>query len=239
MAQDGAPSERQGLIKRLWTLFWTPNARWPLGVIVVGAGLAGAIAWGAFNWTLEISNTEAFCISCHEMRDNPYKELQQTIHFKNRSGVRATCPDCHVPHPYIYKLQRKVKASNELFHKLMGTVDTPEKFEAKRLEMARNVWKEMGSTDSRECRNCHQEHSMDFSKQTPKAAKEMKEGFAKGMTCIDCHKGIAHKLPKDPLDDDDDDKSGDKAAPADGKADAGGDKAAPAKAEAPASAPKN
>jgi len=58
-----------------------------------------------------VANTEQFCISCHEMRDNVYKELQQTIHFKNRSGVRARCSDCHVPHEWFYKVRRKIQAS--------------------------------------------------------------------------------------------------------------------------------
>ena len=42
---------------------------------------------------------------------------------------------------------------------------------------------------------------MDFAKQRPEAGKAMQEGFAKGMTCIDCHTGIAHYLPKEPDDD--------------------------------------
>ena len=103
-------------------------------IILVAGGIGGILFWGGFNWAMEMTNTEAFCIGCHEMRDNPYKELQQTIHFKNRSGVRAICSDCHVPHEWFAKIRRKIQASNELFHKAMGTVDTPEKFEAHRLD---------------------------------------------------------------------------------------------------------
>jgi nitrate/TMAO reductase-like tetraheme cytochrome c subunit len=59
-------------------------------------------------------------------------ELQQTIHYSNRSGVRAICSDCHVPHEWFAKVRRKIQASNELLHKVMGTIDTPEKYEAQR-----------------------------------------------------------------------------------------------------------
>ena len=202
MAEKGASSSTPGTIRRLWTFLWRPSARFSLATLLIVGGIGGIVFWGGFNWAMEVANTETFCISCHEMKDNPYKELQTTIHFKNRSGVRATCPDCHVPHPFIWKMKRKIEASNEVLHKILGTIDTPEKYEAHRMQMAKSVWASMRSTDSRECRNCHQEHSMDFSKQQPKAAKAMQDGFAKGMTCIDCHQGIAHKLPKDPDDDD-------------------------------------
>jgi cytochrome c-type protein NapC len=165
-----------------------------VGVLFV-AFVVGIMFWGGFNWAMEMTNTEKFCISCHEMRDNVYAEYVETIHYSNRTGVRATCPDCHVPKEWVHKVIRKIKASNELYHKALGSIDTREKFEAKRLQLARNVWKAMQETDSRECRNCHDFEAMDFVKQGRRGYAEHEQGFAKGMTCIDCHKGIAHQLP--------------------------------------------
>src|SRR5690606_11841421 len=97
--------------------------------------IAGVIFWGGFNTVLEATNTEPFCISCHEMRDNVYVELQGTIHFTNRSGVRAKCPDCHVPHEWTAKIARKMQASKEVWGTIFGSIDTPEKFEAMRLTL--------------------------------------------------------------------------------------------------------
>ncbi len=170
---------------------------------LVGGIVLGIILWGGFNTAMEATNNEKFCISCHEMEENVYQELQETIHFSNRTGVRATCPDCHVPKEWVHKIVRKIKASNEIYHKLMGTIDTPEKFEAKRLQLAQNVWKEMKETDSRECRNCHDFDSMDFDRQEGRSADSHDEAIEEGYTCIDCHKGIAHTLPDgyDPTDD--------------------------------------
>jgi cytochrome c-type protein NapC len=37
---------------------------------------------------------------------------------------------------------------------------------------------------------------MDFSKQNEMAAESHKHLAETGMTCIDCHQGIAHTLPK-------------------------------------------
>jgi len=156
---------------------------------------AGIVFWGGFNWALEITNTEAFCISCHEMKENVYKEYRNTIHYANRTGVRATCPDCHVPREWVYKIQRKIRASNELWHWALGTVDTPEKFNAKRLALAQHEWDRMKANDSRECRNCHGFQAMDYTEQGRRAVAAHTKGFDQGLTCIDCHKGIAHTLP--------------------------------------------
>lgn len=179
------------MIKKLWHGLIRHRNR----VIVIVAFVAGIIFWGGFNWALELTNTEAFCISCHEMRDNVYVEYQDSIHYINRTGVRATCPDCHVPKEWGDKIVRKIKASKELFHKIIGTLDTREKFLDKRLELAHHEWDRMKKNDSLECRNCHNYTSMDFDEQSRRSAIKHKSGFEQGKTCIDCHKGIAHELP--------------------------------------------
>lgn len=193
------------MLKKLWNMLWRPASRLSLGVLLIGGFVAGITFWGSFNWAMDMSNTEAFCISCHEMRDNVYEEYKDTIHYKNRSGVRAICTDCHVPKIWIYKIVRKVQATNELFHHLMGTVDTPEKFEAKRFELAQNVWRVMEETDSRECRNCHDSNYMALAIQKPRARAQHESADEEGETCIDCHKGIAHKPVHDQIEDEDED----------------------------------
>lgn len=187
---------------RRWSRLWhKPHRRYRLGIPLGGLLMfvTGIFFWGGFNTILEAANTEAFCTTCHEMRDFVYVEYQETIHYQNRTGVRATCPDCHVPTPWLYKIVRKIRASNELFHKIAGTIDTREKFESHRLQLAENVWATMKSTDSRECRNCHSFEYMDLERQDPSARKKHTQDFIRdsGKTCIDCHKGIAHHLPKD------------------------------------------
>jgi len=186
----------------VWKKIWQPSSKWwmfgmPSGAIA--AVLFGVFAWGGFNWSLELTNTESFCISCHEMENPVYLEYQQSIHFKNASGVKASCPDCHVPRPWVHKVARKIRATNELWHKMLGTIDTPEKFEANRLAMAERVWEDMRETDSRECRNCHSFETMDLEKQQKRAQRkhDPQRIAERGETCIDCHQGIAHKMPEE------------------------------------------
>jgi cytochrome c-type protein NapC len=166
-------------------------------LFVLAMFLLGIIFWGGFNTSLEMTNTESFCISCHEMKDNVYREYQQTVHYTNRTGIRATCPDCHVPREWTHMFVRKVGATNELFHKIAGSIDTKEKFTAKRLQLAGYVWENMKDTDSRECRNCHANEFMKLAIQQPLARRKHERALRDGLTCIDCHMGIAHTLPKD------------------------------------------
>ena len=190
--------ENPGALRRFWRFLRRPSARWSLLTLLVVGFAGGILFWGGFHTALEMTNNLPFCISCHEMRDTVYQEYKQTIHYSNRTGVRATCPDCHVPHEWGPKIIRKMKASLELWGKITGDIDTPEKFEAKRMELATNEWNQMKAVDSRECRNCHTREAMSKDLQSEKAQARHAKGLAEGKTCIDCHFGIAHTEPDGP-----------------------------------------
>jgi cytochrome c-type protein NapC len=184
------------LAKRYWATIRRPSVHYSLGFLVVGGFIAGIVFWGAFNTALELTNTEAFCTGCHEMRDNVFAELKSTIHYTNRSGVRATCSNCHVPHDWTDKMARKMQASKEVWGKVFGTINTREKFQDKRLELAQHEWARFKANDSLECRNCHDYEYMDFTRQSVRAQNMHSTYLAsREKTCIDCHKGIAHTLP--------------------------------------------
>ena len=187
-----------------WAKLKRPSTKYSLlGLLSVGF-IAGIFFWGGFNTVMEATNTLDFCISCHEMRDNVYQEYKETIHYTNRTGVRAVCSDCHVPRDWGHKMMRKIQASQEVYGKIMGTIDTKEKFEAKRLELAEHEWARMKASDSREFRNCHSFDSMNIEKQKLRGSKMHKIAQEEKKTCIDCHKGIAHHKPKGMKEDDDD-----------------------------------
>lgn len=188
-------------LSRLWTAMRTPSVHYSLGSLTLGGFVCGIFFWGGFNTAMDATNTEAFCTGCHEMRDNVFADLQTTVHFANASGVRAKCSDCHVPHGWSDKMARKMAASKEVYGWLFGTINTREKFEARRLEMAEREWARFRANDSLECRNCHSYDAMDFAEQSPRAVDAHERILGAGeATCIDCHMGIAHSLPKMPAD---------------------------------------
>ncbi len=162
-----------------------------LFVFSVGVGISGA-------YVLAATSTEEFCVGCHEMSYN-FEEYKGTIHDKNRTGVRAICTDCHVPHTPGPLVLAKIKASKDMFYTyIIPSINTKEKFEAKRAEMAHVVWKEMMASDSHQCRSCHRADKMDVDAQSAVAQKKHAKAKAEGTTCIECHYGIAHTEPSGP-----------------------------------------
>ena len=159
--------------------------------------IAGIAFAGLFSAGLTYTNEMEFCTSCHSMQVN-LEEYKQTIHYKNPSGVQATCSDCHVPKEFFPKMVAKVMAAKDVFHEIMGTVDTPEKYEAHRWGMASAVWAKMKGSNSRECLGCHKLENMDLAAQDRSARSKHGNALDDGQTCIDCHKGIAHELPDEP-----------------------------------------
>ncbi|HUW38048.1 MAG TPA: NapC/NirT family cytochrome c [Rhodocyclaceae bacterium] len=189
--------ENPGALRRLWITLKKPSAKYSLLALLLIGFFSGIIFWGGFNTAIEATNSIAFCTSCHEMRDNVYPEYKETIHYKNKAGVRATCPDCHVPKDWTHKMIRKARASIEVWGKLTGSIDTKQKFEANRFRLAKEEWARMEATGSRECRNCHSWEAMDPDTQGQTIYNKHMAAQKAGKTCIDCHKGIAHHLPRE------------------------------------------
>ena len=76
-------------IKKLWTFLWRPSAGYPVAVLLGGGLLIGMVLSGAFASFVQYSNTQAFCISCHEMESTVYQEYKETSHYRKPAGVRA------------------------------------------------------------------------------------------------------------------------------------------------------
>ena len=195
-------NDTPGVLRRFWQMLRRPSTKYSVLAIASVFFVGGIIFWGGFNTAMEATNTLEFCTTCHEMRDNVYQEYKETIHYSNRTGVRAICSDCHVPKDWVHKMIRKSQASLEVWGKITGSIDTKEKFEAKRMTLATHEWDRMKANGSRECRNCHNFEAMSptLQKQTP--FKKHMKAKEEGKVCIDCHKGIAHKLPKEYVDPD-------------------------------------
>ena len=176
---------------------WRRPQRWFLLGIPAGgliAFLIGIGFWGGFLGALKMAETDKFCTSCHEMQQ-PFQELQSSVHYSNVFGIQASCGNCHVPPAFLPGLWRHIQAYSEVWGHMTGKLNTPAKFEAHRLELAQDIWKELKANDSAECRSCHTPAAMAFAKQPAEAASAHQSLAKSGMTCIDCHRGVAHTLP--------------------------------------------
>lgn len=197
-AGKNSDPEQKGWWQRFWQWPKTKYLLWiPAGGFVML--VTGAILLGSVNYAMEETNTLEFCTSCHEMGAFVYPEYEQSAHFSNQSGVRAVCSDCHVPKDWWGKVVRKTEATfNEIPSWITGKIDSPEKFEAHRREMAESVWAKMRASNSATCRSCHSYDAMALSMQDRYAKRRHSSEYreATDKTCIDCHQGIVHNLPE-------------------------------------------
>lgn len=168
--------------------------RYKTYIIIFLTLIVGAILATGFKTAVDKIDNLEFCISCHYVKASIYEEYKQSTHYQNRSGVRAECDDCHVPKPFIPLVLSKINAIRHLYHHLIGSINTLEKLEAKRLTLAKREWQRMKETDSRECRSCHNDKAMVFSLQKRRAQVLHRNAEQNNETCIDCHKGLTHKV---------------------------------------------
>lgn len=188
--ETSQPEKKAGLLRRLWNCLRNPSPI-SLGVILLVGMLIGVFSTVSFDRTMEVVGSNEFCISCHEMENTPYKEYLLSTHYSNDSGVQATCSDCHTPKAFVPMMVRKMEASKEVYGNLMGVIDTPEKYESRRLQMAETEWARMRGQNSVTCLECHNPALMQKSFMATFHVSSLDDKKA----CIDCHKGVVHKLP--------------------------------------------
>ncbi|WP_375750477.1 NapC/NirT family cytochrome c [Vibrio sp. HN007] len=170
-------------------------------IVILLIGLAiGWITLGGTQVVMHATSDTEFCLSCHTMQI-PFEEYQGSIHFSNAKGIRAECSDCHIPKDPIDYVWTKVRASKDIYHEFVtGKIDTEEKYEEHRMAMAQTVWDQMKANDSATCRSCHDFGAMDTYEQSENAVKMHEYGQENNLTCIDCHKGVAHFPPTAEMD---------------------------------------
>jgi trimethylamine-N-oxide reductase (cytochrome c), cytochrome c-type subunit TorY len=185
--------------KKTSGLWARPKSKWLLG-IPLGAVIAfgiGAIALGTTNYVLHATSSTDFCYTCHSHEQFIKPEYEASSHFSNLAGVRAGCSDCHLPHDSWFELVwTKMVVSLDIIPELAGKLDTAEKYEEHRAEMAESVWRQFKENDSKFCRSCHSIDAMDLENQERRTARQHSGSIENGETCIDCHYGIVHKEPE-------------------------------------------
>jgi cytochrome c-type protein NapC len=157
--------------------------------------VVACVAVFAIDFSVEATTTDEFCISCHEMGDNISGADEERLYLAGSGELHGSCADCHLPKPFLSRMRRKLRASAEVYHHLLGTLDSPESFEARRLQMAQRVWAEMNHNDSVECRSCHDDMYAARARESSAAYEYHARADENDIGCIDCHKGLTHRMP--------------------------------------------
>ena len=160
-----------------------------VAVLLVIGGAAG-LAW---------TSTEQFCIGCHEMRDNVVRRVQ------GHDPRQATAPAC----ARLRRLPRAARARPDADPQ--GGSATRGVGPHHRQHRHQGKVREAPPRDGAQRVDAHEEHRLARMPQLPqvreawtrrsrreKARARHAKAKAEGMTCIDCHFGIAHKEPDGP-----------------------------------------
>ena len=192
--QNAAPSTpKPGFFRGLMAL---ACRQWRILVALGGGVFIGLAIFGTWQTVIEHTNHTEFCITCHIMKDSVYEEYKQSVHFKNKHGVQVGCPDCHVPiYSWIDEAMAKVNTIGELYAFFIEGKTTAAALEKDRPALAKHVWARFAATNARECRHCHQYSGMVLDEQKPSARVAHTDAGKKDQNCVECHRGITHKLP--------------------------------------------
>lgn len=164
--------KKVGLFRRLWqkvrNIDWKdPVTRWKvmfislIGLIVIGGGSYGALA---------ITNSPAFCSSCHEMAPE-YSTFTASAHNN------ITCVQCHIKPGTINMLTHKVKSLKEVYYHVTGV---PEQIVQTEDEVVSNE----------NCMQCHSKNRLVTASGDLKV--NHKGHIEEGIPCISCHAGVVH-----------------------------------------------
>jgi nitrate/TMAO reductase-like tetraheme cytochrome c subunit len=185
-----------GFLSRLWRRLLTPSASWSVLALVIVGLLIGAGGVIGTQVMVAATGTNEFCGgACHSMQWVA-QEHRQSSHYANRTGVRATCHDCHIPDRYPQLLWYKAVAGiKDVIGEARGVISTEDKFKKERSRLAQAVWAEYKENNSENCQHCHQFNADVVAKQKELVRPMHQQFLTKAATCIDCHKGVAHTAP--------------------------------------------
>ena len=155
------------MLRRLRLALATTEGK--LKVLIVVSGtliLFLALTVGA----LAITNTPAFCSSCHEMGPE-YFTWQGSAHNK------VSCVTCHIKPGVKNLVAHKMESMKQLYLHVTGTYVTP-------IEMQEKI-------ENSQCLTCH-----DMEKRVTTPSGDIKfphvSHLSQQINCVECHSGIAH-----------------------------------------------
>lgn len=165
---------------------------------VLFALLAGGAAGIGFILFLiefdHLTTTEEFCTTCHSMEivAEPYR---QSAHYRAKSGVRASCGDCHVSEGVFAATWDHFIGGKDVLNQIFGpNYDDPVINALHLPEAAFSARQWFKDRKSATCKRCHEKEAI-YGSRADTLAIHLED--AKDKTCIECHYNLVHKKVPD------------------------------------------
>jgi len=161
-----------------------------LALIILVSGIIGFLVVLPVHYALEETSGEKFCVVCHEM-DPMVIAYSNDVHSgKGKSGGRAKCVDCHIPHDNLAKYVL-TKAKNGVMEGYIHFFKDPEA-----IDWHKNREKREHFVFDNGCVSCHT--NLVDNKLTSAQAQKMHAHYQsllntdKQLTCASCHAEVGH-----------------------------------------------
>jgi cytochrome c-type protein NapC len=191
IGQSASETRRNtGRRRILWIFSWT------LVFVFFGVALA-ALTNHAVMW----SSSDKFCgTTCHSMTWAA-SAYQQSSHFINSVGVRASCGDCHIPYDsghatsveYVKLLLFKAdRGAKDFWYESRKSIATKEEWDKRRPALSENFENYLTRHNYITCRGCHS--LLSFGGPNSHMKLVIHQGMVKadGYNCLQCHANIGH-----------------------------------------------
>ena len=185
---------RRSLPGRVWHRLSTPSARWSVLALVPGPrGSAREALSLRRSWSLRLTNEfRRRCLPLHAVGCEGIRAKRPP---REPTGVIASCHDCHIPHQYPEPLVqgegrhqgRHRRDARGYLHRGEVQEGAPAHGEAGMGGIPAQQFGELPALPRLTAEV--------VSKQKDFVQPMHQQFLSKAMTCIDCHKGIAHEAP--------------------------------------------
>lgn len=167
-------------------------SRYPLLSIALALTIGIIVGAPLLDYTDKFFSSDTFCATgCHVMEATVTQELHQSSHWKRKSGVRASCGDCHISEDLLPAMIDHIFGLSDLYAFTIRGIRSPEEFEKIRAASAKRVRLEMVLNGSKNCRKCHIEDAIQPERR--RGQKQHREAQEANISCIACHYNLVHK----------------------------------------------
>jgi len=167
----------------------------------LGFAFLGIVFVALTNHLVTWSSSDKFCgATCHSMTW-ANAAYQQSPHYINSVGVRATCGDCHIPYDsghataveYVQLLLFKAdRGAKDFWGEANKSIATKEEWEKRRPALRATFQTYLTQHNYITCRGCHSLQSFGGPRSHMKLVIHQGMVNAESYDCLECHANIGH-----------------------------------------------
>jgi len=166
--------------------------------LLIGAVIGAGAVIASVQIDHHTATTEFCSTTCHSMTSkvtDPH--YLQSKHISNPQGVHPSCGDCHIPQNnwFVETYTHVSSGIRDAIAEMTTDFKDQKAWDARRVELAKEVRDDMRAQDNVTCKHCHTVSSI---KPSSPAGQAVHTALPAGVACVDCHQNLVHTPPPTP-----------------------------------------